>query len=206
MSSDPIAPAALPQVPVPPTPTAAPGPTIPVAPPGAAPALANDPVSGVILQQMGQGATPAPTAAPVVGSGSAGKEGVPAGLPQSTEIPVPQAAAVETAQSNGPEAGSLAGSVEQEHRKELEPEVQEVQQKIADKKLNAPTETVVSAQTMPALPPNTVAQPVVVLPLSEQDMNAGKSKDSTNSVRWLYEWCVRQIRKFADTLVVYRDE
>lgn len=188
MSSDPIAaPSSIP--------------VLPPAPP------ANDPVSGVILQQMGQVGSSAPVlpGQPVGAIGSANKEGLSRGLPESTEISLPTATPESVALA-GPETGSLAGSVEYEQAKELEPEVQEVQQKIADHRLKGPTETVIAAQTMPAITPNTVSQPVVILPLSEKEMNAGKTKDPTNSVRWLYVWCVRQIRKFAETLVVYRDE
>lgn len=95
---------------------------------------------------------------------------------------------------------------EVEPAKELEPEVEKMVEKIRDQKVKGPNETVISAKETPESVPKTVAQPVVVLPLTEKGMKKGKSKSPENSVRWLYEWCVRQIRKMRDFLLVYREE
>ena len=96
--------------------------------------------------------------------------------------------------------------VEVEPAKELEPEIEKMVEKIKDQKVKPPEETVIAADTKPETVPKTVAQPVVVLPLSEQGMKKGRSKNTQHSVRWLYEWCVRQIRKLREFLVVYREE
>lgn len=194
------------------TPTA---PAIPAPPP----LPATDPLSGAVLQQIGQAAPnptqelPAeqPTAQTIsVPTGGAGKEGLSASLPAPTEIPLNTLRAPASPEGQAtvsPEnAPAATGPLEVEPAKELEPEVQELQEKIAQHKLNAPQETVISAQTLPGVTPNTVAQPVVVLPLTEKGMAEGKSKNPANSARWLYEWCVRQIRKFTDLVVVYRDD
>lgn len=171
--------------------------------------VASDPVSGAVIQQVSQDVEQQqqPGAVSMSGAGAAvptaaGKEG----LPVSTEIPVTAAAGLESGNTAPPESAPQGGPAEVEPAKELEPEVQELQEKISEQKIAGAKETVIKAATMPSTVPNTAAQPVVVLPLTEQGMSDSKNKNTTNSARWLYEWCVRQIRKFTDILVVYRDD
>lgn len=182
---------------------------------------ATDPLSGAMLTQLSQNADgtvgdqnlAAPAGFAASGTlGSRGKESLSGGLPLPTEIPLSAlqaggGAALEGQAVAAPEAGPASGGpVEVAPAKELEPEVEATQEKIANQKINTLRETVVAADTMPAVQPVTVSQPVVVLPLSEKGMQDGQKKSTLHSVRWLYEWCVRQIRKFSETLVVYRDK
>jgi hypothetical protein len=229
MSTDPLNPSAVsPATPLvasaaqanPPAPTVAapvtPEPAnIPVSP--LPPQSPSDAVSGVMLSQLGQlpvdpAAQQVPLATPTIAIPSpAGKEGLSVGLPAPTEIPLttlkPSAIEGGVAPTASPEVGAATGgAVEQAPARELEPEVEATQEKIQQREINAPQETVIAAPTMPVAPPKTVSQPVVVLPLSEQAMQEGRKKSPQYSVRWLYVWCVRQIRKFSETLVVYRDK
>lgn len=214
MSTDPV----LPQTPaaqpvdsaVPAAPPVVPPTAAPAAPPE--PSLNTDPLSGAMLNQLGQDPNAAnPQTAPSAPQpfGSLNKESAPGGLPVSTEIPLAalQTSSLESAAGTAtPEIGVSAGSIEVSPAKELEPEVESTQEKIAQQKITALQETVVATDKMPPVQPNTVSQPVVVLPLSEKGMNEGQKKSTEHSIRWLYEWCVRQIRKFKETLVVYRDK
>lgn len=77
-------------------------------------------------------------------------------------------------------------------------------EKVESNAVKPPTETVI-AQEQPSPVPKTVTQPVVVLPMTQKDLSKGQSKSITYSIRWLAEWCFRQIRKFKDVLVVYRE-
>lgn len=95
---------------------------------------------------------------------------------------------------------------ESEANKELEPEVEKAIDNMQQGRIKAPSEVVVSANTLPAMPPRTMNQPVVVLPLSEKAMQKGQRKDVTHSVRWLYEYCRRQIQKLQEMIVIYRDQ
>ncbi len=156
----------------------------------------------------------------------------PAGLPEDTSIPLSAVgrnkegspillptqdaetiATEQISQSAGeqisatPEQpGSSAATLEAERARELEPAIEAVQEQIARQQIPQANETVIAADTLPAVAPKTVSQPVVVLPLEQEGMNAARRKPPTESVRWLYEFCVRQIRKFQDILVVYREK
>ena len=215
MSTDPVlppAPTATPVVTPQPADSSVPAAMAATTTPSPTPDLSTDPLSGAMLQQLGQDpnatqpTTPANTLQPI---GSLNKESVPSGLPVSTEIPLTalKSTSVESAASSTtPETGASAGSVEVSPSKELEPEVESTQEKIASQKITALQETVVAADKLHTVQPQTVSQPVVVLPLTEKGMNEGQKKSTEHSIRWLYEWCVRQIRKFKETLVVYRDK
>ena len=53
--------------------------------------------------------------------------------------------------------------------------------------------------------PKTVAQPVVILPLTEEKMQQGKKKDLTHSIRWLGGLDSRKSKSFSISRV-YRDK
>lgn len=146
------------------------------------------------LAQVSQGilGTPVPVAPPVSGPrrrelGAAPLSETPAAVPE-TQIPV--------------ESAPVAPEVERSA--EMGPELE----KFVEKEKNAqrsPQETVVAANTMPTDLPKTVTKPVIVLPATEATMQAGGKKPPAFSIRWLAEWCVRQIKKFKNILVVYRE-
>ncbi len=187
------APASPPVVPTPMTP-----PNVPIEPssvpaqPAQHPFAAQDPatdLTSVSQGMLGQ----QPPAQPVVGGprrrelGSAPLPESSAALPQEA-APAPEVAPVpETLPS--PEMGP-----------ELEKFVEQV-----ERQKKATEQTVIAAETMPNHVPRTISQPVVVLPLTEKTLKTGQSKSTKFSVRWLSEWCVRQIKKFRSLLVVYRE-
>lgn len=124
-----------------------------------------------------------------------------------TQVEQPVTTAPEATPEVAPEAPAeiIATPPETERSAELGPELEkfvEQTEKQADKQ---PPETVIAAPTMPTNIPKTVKQPVVVLPMTQKDLQLGQRKNTTNSIRWLAEWCVRQIKKFSSILVVYRE-
>lgn len=104
-----------------------------------------------------------------------------------------------------PELGASSQPAEFEAPKELEPEIEKAAERVTQHRVTAPENTVIAADHMPTETPKTVSQPVVILPLSEQEMNSAKRKNQQHSVRWLYQWCVRQIQKLAEVTVLYRE-
>ncbi len=164
---------------------------------------------------------PAPSPAPVAGdqntdpqipvSSPVPEPANPVGRRQKEAGSVPLSQMIESLTNSGESntdsvEQASSGPVEVEPAKELEPEVEKMVERIQNKKVKGPDETVISAQQTPDTVPKTVAQPIVVLPLTEEGMKRGKAKNTEFSVRWLYEWCARQIRKMRDFLVVYREE
>lgn len=128
-----------------------------------------------------------------------------AGAPQ----PAPVAGGRRKELSSVPEVPTAAAEVplqpaEIEPAAETSPELDKFIEKVEEQRVRPPAETVV-AQTAPQPVPTTVTQPVVVLPASQKTLAKGKSKSVSSSLRWLVEWCARQIRKFKDALVVYRE-
>ncbi len=87
---------------------------------------------------------------------------------------------------------------------EISPEMDKFVEKVEQQVVKPATETVI-AQTQPAAVPKTISQPVVILPATEKVIQKGLHQSITHSVRWLAEWCLRQIRKFKNVLVVYRE-
>lgn len=157
-------------------------------------------------------ATPPDPQSPVMPTDDTGTPLQPTGRRQKELTPAPSIPTVETSTGIGENAvettveQASTGPVEVEPAKELEPEIEKMVEKIKKNEVKAPQETVISAEQTPDTLPKTVAQPVVVLPLTEKGMKKGRSKNTQFSVRWLYEWCVRQIRKLKDFLVVYRED
>jgi hypothetical protein len=107
----------------------------------------------------------------------------------------------ETAQ---PEQASNQPAEYENSQVELEPTIEKLQAEVEQHKMKAP-ENVVVRQDTPQQPlPKTVAQPIIILPLTEESMKKGKKKSPTESIRWLVAWANRQLRLFKNILVVYR--
>lgn len=124
-----------------------------------------------------------------------------------TQVEQPATTPPETVPEVAPEAPAeiVATPPETERSAELGPELEKFVEQTEKQSDKQPPETVISAPTMPASIPKTVKQPVVVLPMTQKDLQLGQRKSTTNSIRWLAEWCVRQIKKFSSILVVYRE-
>lgn len=89
---------------------------------------------------------------------------------------------------------------------ELEPTIEKLQQEIEQNKMKAPDKIAVRQDNSDQAVPKTVAQPVVILPITEDKMSEARKKSPAYSIKWLYTWAKRQIKKFQDILVVYRDK
>jgi hypothetical protein len=95
--------------------------------------------------------------------------------------------------------------VETEKSHELPPEVEGFLQTVEDHQDQIPQEIVLAnPQTGQALP-RVMAQPVVILPMTQKIEDAGKSKSTTYSVRWLIEWSWKMMKVFSGK-VIYREE
>jgi len=88
---------------------------------------------------------------------------------------------------------------------EIEPNIEKLQQQVEKAKIKGPGKVAVRQDNQDQTTPKTVAQPVVILPLSEAKMKQAKRKSPAYSIKWLYVWVKRQVRKLKDILVVYRE-
>lgn len=88
---------------------------------------------------------------------------------------------------------------------EIEPTIEKLQAEIERNKVKAPDKVAVRQDKADEAVPKTVAQPVIILPISESKMAEAKKKDPSFSIRWLYTWARRQVRKLQNILVMYRD-
>lgn len=116
----------------------------------------------------------------------------------------------ETPVLRAPESGNVAeipaaASAENEPSHEKEMNLERLEAQIQEAKARGPKKVAVAAETLPVEAPKTVAQPVVILPLTEQKMSDAKKKSPLYSVKWLWTWCRRQMKKFADIVVMYRE-
>lgn len=130
-----------------------------------------------------------------------------AGPPQPPSPPAgrrKESTAAVPAEVPAPSAEVPGQPAEFEPQPETSPELDKFIEKVEEERVRPPAETVVAQATPQPVPP-TVTQPVLVLPASQKTIDSGKRKNVTHSVRWLVEWCWRQIRKFKDILVVYRE-
>lgn len=152
-------------------------------------------------------ATPAaatPSTDPALTATATGDDTLQMAVPRRQKEMVGASVATE-ATAASPETAATAAPAEYEAPKELEPDIEKAAERVTQHKVTAPANTVVAVSEMPTEAPRTVAQPVVILPLSEQEMNKAKRKNTQMSVRWLYQWCVRQIQKLKGIVVLYRD-
>lgn len=95
--------------------------------------------------------------------------------------------------------------VETEQSAEIPPEVESWMEKVDHREVVPPKEIVVADQTSMQPTGHYAAQPVIVLPTSQQTVKKGMTQGVTESIRWLAEWCFRVIKKFHG-MVVYREE
>lgn len=95
--------------------------------------------------------------------------------------------------------------VEIEHGAEISPEVEKFIEEIQDHDGQVPQEIVVADQTVTQPTGKYVAKPVIVLPMTESELIAGKKASPLMSKRWLAEW-VEKIMKMFEGSVVYREE
>lgn len=175
-----------------------------------------DPAAGQVPVAPGS----VPTAQAVLGTptapqpiaGGRRRESI-AGLTQTTEqVQTPQSetpaeTSVEATPESAPESPVEVAPTapETERSAELGPELEKFVEQTEKQSDKQPPETVIAAQTMPSNVPKTVKQPVVVLPMTQKTLKLGQRKGMNTSIRWLAEWCVRQIKKFSSILVVYRE-
>ena len=96
-----------------------------------------------------------------------------------------------------------ATAVETEKSAEVPPELESWMEKVETHQVQPPQQVVVADQTATNLTGNYVAEPVIVLPLTQQKVQQGTKKSVVDSMRWLAEWCIRIMKKFHGK-VVYR--
>jgi hypothetical protein len=96
-----------------------------------------------------------------------------------------------------------AQAVELEQSAEISPEVESWVEEVQRHDLQPPQQVVVADDTATQPTNNYVSEPVVVLPATQQVIQAGLKKKVSDSVRWLAEWCLRIVKKFHGS-VVYR--
>lgn len=91
---------------------------------------------------------------------------------------------------------SSGGSLEFESSSELPPEVESYIEEIQSGDLSAPPQVVKQDPQSGELSiesfPN---EPIIVLPISEEVMSTAKKASPKSSLRWLYEYCVRIIKR-----------
>ena len=101
-------------------------------------------------------------------------------------------------------AGSLA-SVEYEPTPEIPPEVEEYIKRVEEHADTLSEPIVVDGQQVGQVSHHHPTQPVVVLPITEEDEKKARFKSPRYSIRWLVEWSHKIIKKFVGR-VVYRME
>ena len=98
-----------------------------------------------------------------------------------------------------------AAPVETEISPEISPEVEAYLEKVEEQQSKIPEEIVLAddGQTLSTKPH--IAQPVIILPITEQEEDEGAKKSPTFSFRWLVEWSRKLMKKFTGE-VIYREE
>ena len=94
--------------------------------------------------------------------------------------------------------------IEVEKSAEIPPEVESWMEKVEHHEVKAPNQVVVADQTAQMPTGDYAAQPVIVLPATQQAVKTGMKKGVQDSIRWLAEWCIKMMKKFHG-LVVYRE-
>jgi hypothetical protein len=88
---------------------------------------------------------------------------------------------------------------------EISPEVSSFLEHVENHQEQLPQEIVIADAQQMVMPPKPIAQPVIVLPMTQEEEKAGEGKSVTWSVRWLVEWS-RKIMKIFSGKVIYREE
>lgn len=157
-------------------------------------------MDAMVANQAAQAAT-----LPAIPLGGRRKEVLSTSLP-STETSTPTTEVQPAAETSVvPEQSGNQPAEYEAAQAELEPTIEKLQAEIEQNKMKAPEQIAVRQENAEQVVPKTVAQPVVILPLTEQKMQEGEKKSPNFSIRWLVAWAKRQVKKFKDILVVYRD-
>lgn len=94
-----------------------------------------------------------------------------------------------------------SGAVEIEPQKELSPEVESFIEKVEDQQDQLPQEIVIADGNMTLSPVQYPAQPVIVLPITQDIEKMGENKAPKFSVRWLVEWSHKIVKIFAGKVI-----
>lgn len=95
-------------------------------------------------------------------------------------------------------------SIEELRTPEIPVEVEKFIQEVKDDEQSVPQEVVIADQTQLTQPAPTLAKPVIVLPMSEQEFRQSKKEPVSSSKRWLGEW-IDKITKIFMGEVVFRE-
>lgn len=134
---------------------------------------------------------------------------------EATDTLNPQSGAPRTAKERIELGGSvdakqidLGGGVqvvEQEKNPEIPVEVESFLQRVADHHETAPTEVIIADGTSEVSTNNYPSQPVIVLPITQEEEKKGARMSTKKSFRWLVEFSQKIIRMFTGK-VIYRQE
>jgi len=95
-------------------------------------------------------------------------------------------------------------SVEELRSPEISPEVEKYIEEVKEDPTHFTKEVVVADQKLIQPATQFVAQPVIILPITAEEMKEAKRAPITSSRRWLAEWTEKIIKMFAGS-VVYRE-
>ncbi len=130
-------------------------------------------------------------------------------LAQDQTLPVSARGGKERSGAISPEvavvdAGGLS-AIEYEPTPEVPPEVEEYVKRVEDHAETLSQPIVVDGQQVGSVLSHHPTQPVVVLPITEEDEKKAKFKSPKYSIRWLVEWSHKIVKKFVGK-VIYRVE
>lgn len=97
-------------------------------------------------------------------------------------------------------------SVEELRSVELSPEIEKFISEVKEEPDSIPEEIVIAdQQAMPLVPPKTLSKPVIVLPITEAELDKSHKEPITSSKRWLGEW-LEKVIKLVKGEVVFRQD
>lgn len=96
-------------------------------------------------------------------------------------------------------------AVEVERSPELPPEVAKFVEEVQEHEAQMPKEIVIADHSGQTGSPTLVPKPVIVLPVTQQQVQQGKHAKVNSSLRWLSEWSERIMKMFGGS-VVYEDD
>jgi hypothetical protein len=111
------------------------------------------------------------------------------------------------ATSEAPQLDIAAGVqfVESEPRAEISPEVESFLTQVENHQEQLPQEVVIADQQLGDISVQPMAQPVIVLPITQEMEKEAAHKSSSFSIRWLVEWSHKMMKIFAGR-IVYKPE
>lgn len=101
------------------------------------------------------------------------------------------------------DVGGAMQHVETEKNPEIPVEVEAYLQRVQDFSAQQPQEVVIADGTTEQANAGYPSQPVVVLPITQEEEQSGQRKSPRNSIRWLVEWSHKIVKMFAGK-VIYR--